>query len=105
MSLFDIQNVTVGPRNLTARVRLANGAPVRTAEDIEGTNRVYQLMPQIADHACVSPQGDVFRDVLGARVGHHALVPQRRAGLGGAFECRVDHGVGLFGRCGPRTRR
>ena len=65
MSLFDIQNVTVGPRNLTARVRLANGAPVRTAEDIEGTNRVYQLMPQIADHACVSPQGDVFRDVLG----------------------------------------
>ncbi len=65
MSLFDIQNVTVGPRNLTARVRLANGAPVRTAEDIEGTNRVYQLMSQIADHACVSPQGDVFRDVLG----------------------------------------
>ena len=55
MSLFDIQNVTVGPRNLTVRVRLANGAPVRTAEDIEGTNRVYQLMPQIADHACVSP--------------------------------------------------
>ena len=65
MSLFDIQNVTVGPRNLTVRVRLANGAPVKTAEDIEGTTRVYQLMPQIADHACVTAQGDVFRDVLG----------------------------------------
>ncbi len=65
MSLFDIQKVTVGPRNLTARVRLANDAPVKTSEDLEGTNRVYQLMPQIVDHACVSAQGDTFRDALG----------------------------------------
>lgn len=65
MSLFDIQSVTVGPENLTAHVRLANGAPERTSEDIEGTNRVYQLMPQIVEHACVSPAGDTFRDALG----------------------------------------
>ena len=139
MSLFDIQNVTVGPRNLTARVRLANGAPVRTAEDIEGTNRVYQLMPQIADHACVSPQGDVFRDVLGdtelahllehvtvelmARLGvedvsagNTAQTDEERVWditlscpndvlvLGALSSAGVDHGVGLFGRCGPRTR-
>ena len=73
MSLFDIQQVTVGPKNLTARVRLANGAPVKTAEDIEGTNRVYQLMPQIADHACVSEQGDTFRDALGDTELSHLL--------------------------------
>lgn len=65
MSLFDIQKVTVGPENLTARVRLANDAPVKTSEDLESTNRVYQLMPQIVDHACVSDQGDTFRDALG----------------------------------------
>lgn len=64
MSLFDIQQVTVGPQNAVARVRLANGAPVKTAEDIEGTGRVYDLMPQIANHACVSEQGDTFRDAL-----------------------------------------
>lgn len=65
MSLFDIQKVAVGPENLTARVRLANDAPVKTSEDLESTNRVYQLMPQIVDHACVSDQGDTFRDALG----------------------------------------
>lgn len=65
MSLFDIQQVTVGPKNVTARVRLANGAPVTTAEDIDATSRVYHLMPQIADHACVSEQGDTFREALG----------------------------------------
>lgn len=73
MSLFDIQKVTVDPQNLTARVRLANGAPVKTAEDIDGTNRVYQLMPQIADHACVSEQGDTFRDAMGNTELSHLL--------------------------------
>lgn len=65
MSLFDIQKVTVKPETLVARVRLANGAPVRTSEDIEGTNRVYQLMPQIADHACICDKGDKLRDTMG----------------------------------------
>lgn len=65
MSLFDIQHVTVGPKTLTARVRLANDAPVRTSEDLESTTRVYQLMPQIVDHACVCEHGDTFRDALG----------------------------------------
>ena len=35
-----------------------------TSDDIEGTQRVYDLMPQIADHACISEAGDVFRDAL-----------------------------------------
>ena len=35
-----------------------------TSDDIEATQRVYDLMPQIADHACISEAGDVFRDAL-----------------------------------------
>ena len=65
MSLFDIQRVTVGPKTMVARVRLANGAPVKTSEDLEGTSRVYHLMPQIADHACVCEKGDQLRDSMG----------------------------------------
>lgn len=65
MSLFDIQRVTVGPKTMVARVRLANGAPVKTSEDLEGTSRVYHLMPQIADHACVCDKGDQLRDSMG----------------------------------------
>lgn len=65
MSLFDFQKVTVKPETMVARVRLANGAPAMTSEDLDGTNRVYQLMPQIADHACICDKGDVFRSALG----------------------------------------
>lgn len=65
MSLFDIQKITVKPTTMVARVRLANGAPVRTSEDIEATNRVYQLMPQIANHACVCDKGDTLRASMG----------------------------------------
>lgn len=65
MSLFDFQKVTVRPETMEVRVRLADGAPTRTSEDIEGTNRVYQLMPQIADHVCVCDKGDSFRSTLG----------------------------------------
>lgn len=65
MSLFDFQKVTVKPDTMVVRVRLANGVPMKTSEDLEATNRVYQLMPQIADHACVCDKGDNFRASLG----------------------------------------
>ncbi|MBS5451851.1 MAG: hypothetical protein KHY83_04965 [Coriobacteriia bacterium] len=65
MSLFDFQKVTVKPETMVARVRLANDAPVRTSEDLDATNRVYQLMPQIADHTCICDKGDSFRSALG----------------------------------------
>ena len=86
MSLFDFQKVTVGPETMTARVRLANGAPARTSEDIEATNRVYQLMPQIADHACVCDKGDTLRASLGDTelahlLEHVALELLARAGV------------------------
>lgn len=64
MSLFELKKVVVGPETLCATVRLDAAAPVMTSDDIEGTQRVYDLMPQIADHACISEAGDVFRDAL-----------------------------------------
>ena len=45
-------------------MQLDAAAPVMTSDDIEGTQRVYDLLPQIADHACISEAGDVFRDAL-----------------------------------------
>ena len=64
MSLFELKKVVVGPETLCATVQLDAAAPVMTSDDIEGTQRVYDLMPQIADHACISEAGDVFRDAL-----------------------------------------
>ena len=64
MSLFELKKVVVGPEMLCATVQLDAAAPVMTSNDIEGTQRVYDLMPQIADHACISEAGDVFRDAL-----------------------------------------
>lgn len=64
MSLFELKKVVVGPETLCATVQLDATAPVMTSDDIEGTQRVYDLMPQIADHACISEAGDVFRDAL-----------------------------------------
>lgn len=64
MSLFELKKVVVGPETLCATVQLDAVAPVMTSDDIEATQRVYDLMPQIADHACISEAGDVFRDAL-----------------------------------------
>lgn len=63
--LIDIQKVVVGPRDLTATVRVADGAPLMTSEDVEATARVYWLMPQIATHACLGDAGSSFQDVMG----------------------------------------
>ena len=64
MSLFELKKVVVVPETLCATVQLDAAAPVMTSDDIEATQRVYDLMPQIADHACISEAGDVFRDAL-----------------------------------------
>lgn len=64
MSLFELKKVVVGPETLCATVQLDVAAPIMTSDDIEATQRVYDLMPQIADHACISEAGDVFRDAL-----------------------------------------
>lgn len=73
MSLFNIKKITVGPETLVATIVLDEAAPVMTSDDIEGTKRVYDLMPQIAEHSCVCEQGDVFRDALPSTQTAHLL--------------------------------
>lgn len=63
--LFDIKKVTVGPKNLEAIVELAANAPVMTSEDLEGTTRVWQVMPELRDHVCLGDESGVFGDVMG----------------------------------------
>lgn len=63
--LIDIQKVVVGPEYLTATVQLADDAPRRTSEDLEGTTRIYNLMPTIIGQACVGDVSATFRDVMG----------------------------------------
>ncbi|MEY8437844.1 hypothetical protein AAK967_08915 [Atopobiaceae bacterium 24-176] len=63
--LIDIQKVVVGPKDLTAMVRVAEGAPLMTSENVEATAHVYWLMPEIASHACLGDEGPTFQDVMG----------------------------------------
>lgn len=65
MALIEITKVEVGPRALTATVRLSPRAPRMTSNDLEGTTRVYNLMPHIIDHVCLGDAGETFRDVMG----------------------------------------
>lgn len=62
---IDIKRVEIGPKNLIARVRVADGAPLMTSEDLEGTARVYRLLPHIVEHACIGDAGTTFRDAMG----------------------------------------
>ena len=65
MSLFELKKVTISPETLSAVVELGPDAPTMTGENGgKGAQRVYDLMPQIASHACVSEAGDTFRDAL-----------------------------------------
>ena len=63
--LIDIKKVEVGPKYLTARVKVAMSAPLMTSEDLEGTTRIYRLMPHIIEHACLGDAGETFKDVMG----------------------------------------
>ncbi len=63
--LIDIIRVVVDAEYLTATVRIADEAPLMTSEDLEGTTRVYNLLPTIIDHACVGDRGEIFRDCMG----------------------------------------
>ena len=90
--MIDVRKVSVGPRYLVARVRVADDAPLYTDEDIEGAARVYELMPEIADHVCLGDAGETFRDAMpSTEVAHlleHVTVELvARTGLAGAVSC------------------
>lgn len=63
--LIDITRVVVDTEYLTATVRVSKDAPLMTSEDLEGTTRVYNLLPTIINHACVGDAGSIFRDCMG----------------------------------------
>lgn len=62
--LIDIERVEIGPENLTAQVHIAEGGPLMTSDDIEGTARVYQVLPHIVEHVCLGDAGETFRDAM-----------------------------------------
>jgi non-heme chloroperoxidase len=76
--LIDIRRVEIGPRTLTATVHVAEGGPVLTSDDPEGTNRVLALLPGVERHACVGDAsarfGDVARDTEVAHLLEHVSV-------------------------------
>lgn len=63
--LIDIRKVTITSRTLAAEVCIADEAPLFTGNDPEGTDRIVDLMPQIADHTCYGDGGATFGEVLG----------------------------------------
>ena len=63
--IIDIRRVEIAPKSLTARVRIAMGAPLMTSEDLEGTTRVYRLLPEIVNHVCLGDVSETFKDVMG----------------------------------------
>lgn len=63
--LIDIIRVVVGTQYLTATVHVSQEAPLMTSEDLEGTTRVYNLLPTIIDQACVGDHGAIFKDCMG----------------------------------------
>ena len=90
--LIDIRRVAVAPQHFTARVTIANGGPLTTDEDLVGTTHVYNLLPEIVDHACLGDAGEKFRDVMGATevahlLEHVTIELMARTGLGGDVSC------------------
>ncbi len=90
--MIDIRKVCVGPRYLTARVRVAEGAPLTTDQDLIGTTLVYNLMPEICDHVCLGDAGSTFKDAMpSTEIAHlleHVTVELiARTGLAGSVSC------------------
>lgn len=97
--LFDIKKVTVGPKNLEAIVELAANAPVMTSEDLEGTTRVWQVMPELRDHVCLGDESGTFGDVMGdtelAHLLEHVTVELlARTDVAGDISCGQTSEVG-----------
>lgn len=71
--LIDIKRVCFDPDNMVAHVRIADDAPLMTSEDLEGTARVYRLLPHIVEHVCLGDAGETFRDAMGNTEMAHLL--------------------------------
>ena len=90
--LVEITKVAVAPKHFTARVRIANGGPLMTDEDLVGTTYVYRLLPEICDHTCLGDSGSTFKDVMGSTelahlLEHVAIELMARTNLAGDITC------------------
>lgn len=90
--LLDIEKVCVGPRSLTATVRVTPEAPLWTSEDVEATARVYWLMPSIAEQVCLGDESISFQEVMGDTelphlLEHVTVELMARTGLAGDVAC------------------
>lgn len=76
--LFEFQKVKIGPRTLVATVEVAPSAPLTTSEDLEATERVINLMPDLCNHLCLGDSapsfGEVVQDTEIAHLLEHAAV-------------------------------
>ncbi len=61
-----IKEVTIEPKSITAVIEVADNMPLNTSEDIQATARVYNLLPQITEHACMGEGKETFRDAMGS---------------------------------------
>ncbi len=90
--LIEIKRVAVAPQHFTARVTIAPGGPITTDQDLVGTTHVYNLLPDIIDHACLGDEGETFKDAMGATELAHLLEHVTielicRTGLAGDISC------------------
>ena len=90
--LIEIRKLTFGPVYATATIQLDPSAPLYTSDDIDGTARVYNLLPDIIDHVCIGDAGDTFRDAMGdtelAHLMEHVTVElMARTGIGSQVSC------------------
>lgn len=90
--LIDIRRVAVAPRHFTARITIAPGGPITTDQDLVGTTHVYNLLPEIVDHACLGDEGETFKDAMGATelahlLEHVTIELIARTGLAGDISC------------------
>ncbi len=68
-----INEVVIEPKSITATIEVADNMPLNTSEDIQATARVYNLLPQITEHACMGEGCDTFRDAMGNTSVAHLL--------------------------------
>lgn len=90
--LIEIKRVAVAPQHFTARVTIAPGGPITTDQDLVGTTHVYNLLPDIIDHACLGDEGETFKDAMGATelahlLEHVTIELIARTGLAGDISC------------------
>ena len=62
--LIDIQRVSFGPKYMSARIRIADTAPLMTNEDLIGTTLVYNTVPHIIEHACTADSATTFKEAM-----------------------------------------